>query len=251
VITLAGCVILDEHGHILLIHRHTPHRTQWELPGGKIEEGEDPAAAATRELHEELGVRVEIVRQLGEQEFTEDGHRLRYTWFLANIIAGTPALQEPKYDALKYFSWEELRVRTDLSPNTRNLVAAQLRQVDLSSSSKRRRIRNEQLVEDQNQRIKTMAARILDAPAKALLPLEFTCECSDLDCAATIQMSVDEYNVAHQYPDCFVIKPGHEHLDIERVVSAHPDPARPDYFIIEKYLIGLTMNPDPQASGSA
>ena len=34
---LAGCVITDSDGNILLVHRSTPKRTQWEIPGGKLE----------------------------------------------------------------------------------------------------------------------------------------------------------------------------------------------------------------------
>ena len=34
------------------------HRGQWALPGGRCDEGETPAAAALRELHEELGLKL-------------------------------------------------------------------------------------------------------------------------------------------------------------------------------------------------
>jgi len=39
---LAGCVIENNEGKILLLHRNTPERQQWETPGGKIEPNEEP-----------------------------------------------------------------------------------------------------------------------------------------------------------------------------------------------------------------
>ena len=47
--------------HHLLITRRpadTVYGGYWEFPGGKMEPGESPEAAATREIHEELGVRL-------------------------------------------------------------------------------------------------------------------------------------------------------------------------------------------------
>lgn len=121
-IRLAGCVIANTEGKILLIHRNTPKRIQWELPGGKIEENEEPENAAIRELQEELGIKVEIVKKLGEKSFTEDTFTMEYVWFLAKIISGEPKLQENKFDTLNYFSWDELRGKKDLSANAGNLV---------------------------------------------------------------------------------------------------------------------------------
>lgn len=46
---------------LLLTRRATAMRThagQWALPGGRLDDDEDPAAAARRELHEELGVQL-------------------------------------------------------------------------------------------------------------------------------------------------------------------------------------------------
>ncbi len=127
-ITLAGCVILDEKGDVLLMHRNTPKRVQWELPGGKVEAGEEPEETAEREVAEELGISVRIVKRLGEQSFEEDGYEMDYIWFLAVISdGGAPTLQEEKFDALQYFGWEDLQKESQLSANTKNLVSAHMR----------------------------------------------------------------------------------------------------------------------------
>jgi 8-oxo-dGTP diphosphatase len=56
IIVAAG--ILIERGHVLLTQRKQGSHLAgaWEFPGGKVEAGEDPRAALTRELHEELGI---------------------------------------------------------------------------------------------------------------------------------------------------------------------------------------------------
>ena len=119
---LAGCVIEDKDGKILLLHRNTPERKQWETPGGKIEEGEDPMTAAAREAKEELGVEVEIVHEIGRKDFNEDNCEMGYVWFKANVVSGNPTPLEDKHDKVEYFSWEELKPMNDISPNTKNLV---------------------------------------------------------------------------------------------------------------------------------
>ena len=125
-LALAGCIIMNADGDVLMLHRKTPKRTQWEIPGGKVEPGEPATDAAVRELQEELGVKVRIMRKLGERDFAEDGANLRYEWFLAEIIAGEPALCEPDlYDKFGFLSPVTLTRRYDeLSANTKNFLEA-------------------------------------------------------------------------------------------------------------------------------
>lgn len=58
----AGGVVINRRGEILVVSQHG---TSWSLPKGHIEEGEDPLAAALREIHEETGVtQLKLVREL-------------------------------------------------------------------------------------------------------------------------------------------------------------------------------------------
>ena len=56
---MAG-LLLDTEGRVLLAQRPAGKHLAgfWEFPGGKLEPGETPLAALTRELQEELGIHV-------------------------------------------------------------------------------------------------------------------------------------------------------------------------------------------------
>jgi 8-oxo-dGTP pyrophosphatase MutT (NUDIX family) len=62
----AGAVVLDEQDRVLLLWRHRFITGAWgyEIPIGKIEPGEDPAASAARETEEETGWRPGPLRPL-------------------------------------------------------------------------------------------------------------------------------------------------------------------------------------------
>jgi mutator protein MutT len=67
-ILLGVGVVKDRRGRLLLTRRHEPGiaelHNRWELPGGKVRFGEDPAAAVIREVAEETGVTVSTKRML-------------------------------------------------------------------------------------------------------------------------------------------------------------------------------------------
>ncbi|WP_329791269.1 NUDIX domain-containing protein [Lentzea sp. DG1S-22] len=70
-------VLLDARDHVLLIHAcdpHDRHYHRWEVPGGDLEQGEQPEDAAVREVAEEIGL---IIPSLGQKLWIRES-RLHY-----------------------------------------------------------------------------------------------------------------------------------------------------------------------------
>ncbi len=63
---VALMALLDGDGRVLLVRRHrlVPDRWGWEVPGGPVDEGEEPAGAAARELEDSTGYRAGRVGHL-------------------------------------------------------------------------------------------------------------------------------------------------------------------------------------------
>lgn len=59
----AFAVILDDASRVLLCHRTDVD--MWNLPGGQVDADESPWSAVQREVEEEVGLRVRVVRLLG------------------------------------------------------------------------------------------------------------------------------------------------------------------------------------------
>ena len=57
-----AAALIVQDGRVLICQRtrHQPFPLQWEFPGGKIEQGEQPRDALRRELDEELGIDAEV-----------------------------------------------------------------------------------------------------------------------------------------------------------------------------------------------
>jgi 8-oxo-dGTP diphosphatase len=62
VVDVAVGVLIQPHGDFLLTSRPVGkvYAGYWEFPGGKLESGETVAEALARELHEELGIDIDI-----------------------------------------------------------------------------------------------------------------------------------------------------------------------------------------------
>lgn len=131
-ITIVVALIKDEQGRILLAKRHEPTvpeiHGRWEFVGGGIEFGESPEEAIVREVKEESGLEVEVVRLFPKiindyQEFS-DGSKLQVIiiTYECKIVGGQ--LQTGLNDEiaeLKYFTLDEVK-SLDAFKNTKELA---------------------------------------------------------------------------------------------------------------------------------
>lgn len=66
----------------------------WEFPGGKVEEGESPAAALVRECGEELDISPQVGEPLGFVGHDYGDYAVGITFFRCSLPCGEPVARE-------------------------------------------------------------------------------------------------------------------------------------------------------------
>ena len=99
--------ILERDGRVLLARRaHEPRKGHWDLPGGFLDETEDPLDGLRREFREETGLEIEPVEFLRIDVEPYDGrHVFSVTWIVRGDGEPVPA---DDVDELRWFARDEL-----------------------------------------------------------------------------------------------------------------------------------------------
>jgi 8-oxo-dGTP diphosphatase len=119
------CALIERDGRVLLAQRpvdkHLPRK--WEFPGGKVEPGEDSAAAIVREIREELGCDITITRALPRFPFTYGAVVIEMIPYVCVLAAHSPEPHPHEHLALAWVRPDEL-LGYDLAPADVPVIAS-------------------------------------------------------------------------------------------------------------------------------
>ncbi|SFD51275.1 NUDIX hydrolase [Bacillus sp. UNCCL81] len=118
-------ICINHKGQILMVLQGKPDEHKlWAPPSGGLEQNETIEECCKRELLEETGYEVEIIKQLFIKEGISYGFQVEVHYFEVRIIGGNVKIQDP--DQLIYdIAWKSANeiIELELSfPEDRNLL---------------------------------------------------------------------------------------------------------------------------------
>ena len=137
-IVAVGAIVVRQ-GRVLMAQRgHPPGEGIWAFPGGVVELGETLAEAAEREIWEECGIRVRVVRPFGvvDRILRDAAGRVEYHYVIVDMLAewveGEPRAASDT-SQVGWFSAEELG-GLRLSPGVLEMAMRALGEVGASGA---------------------------------------------------------------------------------------------------------------------
>lgn len=123
-------IIENKRGEILISQRFQPEipkaHLKWDVPGGKIEAGETAKQALLREISEETGLTVEILKKLGKPifpiwELADSLLHIKLYCYRCRLVNGKIKLNDPKIQDLKWIKKSEI-VNFDFLDTTKSFL---------------------------------------------------------------------------------------------------------------------------------
>lgn len=105
-IRVVAAVIRDGDKIFATARGYGEYKGWWEFPGGKIEAGETPQQALTREIREELDTEIRVGELIDTIEYDYPMFHLSMDCFWAAVVAGRLVLKEA--EAARWLTRENL-----------------------------------------------------------------------------------------------------------------------------------------------
>lgn len=103
-ISIKGVLLIDRK--VVLLKNE---RDEWELPGGKLEVGEEPKACLEREIEEELGVSATATQLLDNWVYhIRDGVFVYIVTFGCSALSGAKVTHSPEHKAVDLFGLDDI-----------------------------------------------------------------------------------------------------------------------------------------------
>lgn len=113
-VSVVAGVVICQDGKYLLVQEGIPGDSiygLWNLPAGKVKEGESLEDAAIREAKEETGLEVKLLKKLDIfQEYPQESVKHA---FEAKIVGGELLLSSEEIMDVKWFSFDEILAMRD------------------------------------------------------------------------------------------------------------------------------------------
>lgn len=120
-VIVAGGGVVQKNGKILMIYR----KKKWDLPKGKLDEGESIEECAIREVEEETGVKVEIDQEIEPVWHTYTSHKkyvLKKTFWYSMNCMDDKGMAPQKEEGIKKVEWMDMdEVRVALHDSYRSI----------------------------------------------------------------------------------------------------------------------------------
>jgi ADP-ribose pyrophosphatase YjhB (NUDIX family) len=113
-------MVFNEAGELLLIRNSYGDTRQYLLPGGGVSRRESPAAAAIREVKEELGLHLREVDPVWTYESSAEGKRDTIHLFKA-LTSDEPTIDDREIEEARFFALDGLP--PTVSPATRRRIS--------------------------------------------------------------------------------------------------------------------------------